>query len=390
MTCLDSNNDLLGFKNGVFDLKNMQFRNGRPEDFISMTTDINYIPYDENNEDIKDIMKFYSTIFVIKKVRDYIFKTTASFLGGSVRDEQFYIYSGSGGNGKSKHIELIESALGEYACKLPVTLLTMKRAASNAANPELARTKGKRFATLQEPDTRTRINVGLMKELSGGDKIQARALYSEPIEFKPKYKLALICNDKPEMPSHDEGTWRRIRNIEFISRFVHSPTLEKVLEFKMDQELSEKIVNWAEPFMSILIHYYSRYRKEGTKNVPDEILEYTIGYRTVNNHFQEFIDDCIDFTNENPPPVFKLDDIHTIYKDWYKQTYNDNKEKKRKDLKNYLDDKLSSNLPVSQRRKIVGYKLHIKWKHFATMGRLDGQIIDNDISSTASSSDELD
>jgi P4 family phage/plasmid primase-like protien len=391
LNCLDTNNDLLGFTNGVYDLKNSQFRNGRPEDYISMSTEIEYIEYDPNNERIKEIMDFYSTIFVKETVREYIFKTTASFLGGSTKDEQFYIYSGSGGNGKSKHIELIENALGEYCCKLPITLLTMKRAASNAANPELARTKGKRFATLQEPDTKTRINVGLLKELSGGDKVQARALYSEPIEFKPQYKLALICNDKPEMPSHDDGTWRRVRNIEFISKFVHTPAAEKVNEFKMDLELSEKIATWAEPFMSILIHYYDKYRKEGVKNVPDEILEYTFDYRSVNNHFQEFIDDCIDFTNDNPPSIFSLDKMHIIYKDWYKHTYNDNKEKKRKDLKNYLDDKLSGHLPLSQRRKIVGYKLHIKWKDFNLMGDNNGLEIDYDIRSDVSSIvDELD
>jgi len=396
ISCLDTNNHLLGFKNGVYDLKATQFRNGRPEDYISMTTDINYIPYDESNPDIQAIMKFYSSVFVIKKVRDYIFKSTASFLGGSTRDEHFYIYSGSGGNGKSKHIELIEAALGEYCCKLPVTLLTMKRAASNAANPELARTKGKRFATLQEPDTKTRINVGLMKELTGGDKIQARALYSDPIEFKPQYKLALICNDKPEMPSHDDGTWRRIRNIEFISKFVHSPVPERLLDFKMDADITEKIETaWAEPFMSILIHYYKRYTVEGLRLVPDEIVEYTIGYRSTNNHFQEFIDDCIDFANIDTPPVFSLDSIHLIYKDWYKQTHNDNKEKKRKDLKNFLDERLSGHLPVPQRRKIIGYRLHIKWKHFGSMGEQDGRTFDPDISSNASSSssksnDELD
>ena len=61
-------------------------------------------------------------------------------------------------------MELLEKS-GDYGCKLPDTLLTAKRAASNAATPELATTKGKRIATLQEPDTNTKLNVGLMKEL---------------------------------------------------------------------------------------------------------------------------------------------------------------------------------------------------------------------------------
>jgi hypothetical protein len=43
------------------------------------------------------------------------------------------------------------------------------------------------------------------------------------------------------MPSHDDGTWRRVRNIEFISKFVHSPSPERINEFKMDQDLTDKI-----------------------------------------------------------------------------------------------------------------------------------------------------
>ena len=135
-----------------------------------------------------------------------------------------------------------DRSIGDYGCKLPITLLTAKRAASNAATPELAATKGKRIATLQEPDTNTKLNVGLMKELTGGDTIQARALYREPFEFKP--------------------------------------------QFKIDDKLSEKMDNWAEPFMSLLIHYNKLWKMGYSRVPPDEILEYTREYRQAGNHFR--------------------------------------------------------------------------------------------------------
>ena len=129
---------------------------------------------------------------------------------------------------------------------MPVTLITAKRTSSSAATPELAQTKGARLAYLQEPDTKTKINVGLMKELTGGDKIQARALYHDPIEFKPQFKMVLCCNDKPELPPHDEGTWRRIRNTEFISERTVSLPISPKLSIKDQNDVIgavKKIIN---------------------------------------------------------------------------------------------------------------------------------------------------
>ena len=72
---------------------------------------------------------------------------------------------------------------------VPSSLITEKRARAEACNPALVRTKGKRFACLQEPEGNERINVGLMKELTGGDKIQAeRPAHKDPVEFKPQFK----------------------------------------------------------------------------------------------------------------------------------------------------------------------------------------------------------
>ena len=116
---------------------------------------------------------------------------------------------------ESLSLELVESTFGKYAVKLPCTLLTGKRAASSSATPESARCQGVRLAVMQEPDDGSTLNVGLMKELTGGDKIQARALYSDCVDFKPQFKLTLLCNDKPQLPPNDQGTWRRVRLTEF-------------------------------------------------------------------------------------------------------------------------------------------------------------------------------
>lgn len=286
---LDSKCHLLGFENGVYDLEVDEFREGRPEDFISFSTGIAYVEYDASHPYMVSVNDFMAKVFPKEGVRDYVLKVLASFMNGNIREERFHIWTGTGANGKSKITELYEAALGDYCCKFPITLLTGKRAASNAATSELARAKGKRFACLQEPSEDEKLNIGLMKELTGGDKIMARALFKEPIEFKPQFKMILTCNHLPNVPSDDGGTWRRIRVVEFTSRFKENPDPNNPDEFRADTDLSSKFADWKEHFMALMIRTYRKYKAEGIFE-PEDVLQCTKEYQRNNDNTLEFLE----------------------------------------------------------------------------------------------------
>jgi P4 family phage/plasmid primase-like protien len=228
-------------------------------------------------------------------------------------------------NGKSKLIDLYEQSFGDYCCKFPVTLLTQKRAASNAATSELARAKGKRFVVMQEPSEDEKLNVGLMKELSGGDKIQARALFKEPIEFKPQFKMVLTCNHLPNVPSDDGGTWRRIRLVEFTSKFTATPDPTKENEFPIDMELSNKFVDWREHFMSLLIEYYKKYCETGIKE-PDEVMQCTREYQKNNDFYLEFVESELERYDMG---FLSYHDAYNLFKQWQKDNASSFKVKKK-------------------------------------------------------------
>ena len=103
----------------------------------------------------------------------------------------------------------------------------------------MAITKGKRLAVMQEPDVNETLNVGEMKEVTGNDTIQARGLYKEPFEFVPQFKLLMMCNDLPNIPSNDDGTWRRLEAVQFISRFVNKNVNEGKHRYLIDKSLKE-------------------------------------------------------------------------------------------------------------------------------------------------------
>eukprot|EP00798_Chlamydomonas_sp_ICE-L_P029861 gene29861-biopygen11591 len=316
---LDSNCSLVGFENGVYDLERFEFRDGRPDDYISFSTGCAYTPFHRDHPVVAEINKFFAQTHPREDVRTYLLRTLADCLSGHIRYERMNVWTGSGSNGKSITISLMEKSLGDYCCKFPVTLLTRQRAASNAATSEIARAKGRRFGVLQEPCENEHLNIGLMKELSGGDTIQCRELYKPPVEWKPQFKLFLQCNHLPSVPSDDGGTWRRIRVIEFKSKFVPKPSPDHPNEFPMDLELSSKLEHWKEHFVSMLINTYTATFGQALEE-PEPVMACTHQYQRDNDHLADFVDKCVEKVEEDTvsAETLTLDAAFDEWKIWNK------------------------------------------------------------------------
>lgn len=334
---LDSNVDLLGFENGVYDLQKMEFREGLPEDYISFTTGIEYRDFDDDDELVEDVHAFLRQVLPIPAVKQYVLQVMSSMLSGKTGDEKFHIWTGCGGNGKSKLIELFEYCFGDYCGNMSVTLITQKRPASNACTPELLKNKGKRFVTLQEPDEDEKIHVGAMKELTGGDKIQARGLHKDPIEFKPQWTVVMTSNVLPEVSANDRGTWRRIRVTEFISRFVEKEDLDDDIpyQFPIDYDLSTKLKQWPEVFMSILVKEYKEYKKTGLVE-PEEVKINTKAYKQESDIFMQFMNESIE--KEVSSQIF-VDDGYFLFREWYKTSGSTAKIPQKKDFIKNINSK---------------------------------------------------
>jgi P4 family phage/plasmid primase-like protien len=352
VTYLDANPDLIGFENGVYDLKTGDFRDGRPEDCVSLSTGTEYIAFDEDDDLIVAIYNFMSQVFPDEEVRDYVFTLLSSFIEGRNPNEKFHIWTGVGGNGKSKLLELFELAFGKYTAKIPVTLLTQKtRSSSNAANPEIARLRGIRTVSTQEPEENERFNIGVMKDWTGGDRITCRALYGEQFDFKPQFKMVFCCNHLPSLPPDDEGTWRRISVVEFKSRFIDRPDPNNPYEFKKDTYLTEKLYSWKEAFTFILLEHFKEYKKHGLRE-PTAVTNATLQYKLTNDIYSDFITDCFE---KDVDSSARLEDVFRLFKDWWKDNHS-GKTPSKKELKACLEKKIGKYVAGS-RGGWLGYKL---------------------------------
>lgn len=146
-----------------------------------------------------------------------------------------------------------------------------------------------------------------MKEMTGGDKILARDLFrgsNDMIEFVPQITYCLTCHQLPEVPSNDDGTWRRLRVIEFNSKFVEYLTKEN--EFKININLKSQICSWKTTFASYIIHIYETNVQDCKYIIePNDVIRSTNSYKYNNDTYIEFVtsksfntnneEDCIDF-----------------------------------------------------------------------------------------------
>ena len=333
---LDENHFLIGCENGVYDLEKSEFRDGKPDDYITLSTGNAYHGWDASKSQSKNIMKFFSQVLPDESVRNYFLQALCTCLSGENREEKLYIPTGRGSNGKSLTFELVNLAMGDYYISCPITIMTRKRGASGQASPELARIKGKRIGVLQEPDNTETLNVGLMKELTGNDAFMARGLFEDPREIKPQIKFFLTCNDLPIVPSRDGGTWRRLRVVAFNSKFCNDPVEPN--EFKIDTGLKKKIKEWGPHFLAFLIHVYnSQYKKSDYLVEPEAVKYSTNAYQADNDHFLDYFETRIEINDDNKSVISKKA-VYSDFKLWFKEYHEGNKLPRCEQLYRFLEE----------------------------------------------------
>jgi len=301
---LDSNTHLLCFSNGVFDFNEKIFRKGLPEDYISKTTGINYIPLDhaKKTKEYEELNIFLKQLFPEPSGQLYKYQMDfmASLCIGGNENHQMCFWLGTGANGKTALVTLLEKAFGEYKGTVPVTLVTRERLNIGTASPEVAALAGVRLAVMQETSKTDKINEGPMKDLTGGDPITARALYKEPITFRPQFKLVLCTNNLPEIESQDDGTWRRVKVVDFESKFHrrpyedenHFPKDRYPYQYPIETKLPKKFDKWAPILMSMLIDRVVQ--TQGEVIDCERVVASSDKYREGQDYLLEFIKDNIE------------------------------------------------------------------------------------------------
>lgn len=243
---LDADPWLLNCQNGTVDLRTRQLLEHNPRDRITKVTRAAYSPTARSAE----WDTFLERVLPDPEVRAYLARFTGVALIGEVIEQSFTIGTGEGANGKGTFYEAVLHAIGDYGHSMdPEVLIASRHADGNAPKPALVELRGRRLVVTSETEKEVQLANALMKRLTGGDPITARALRRDPITFDPSHSLLMLTNHLPKVPGNDPATWRRIRVVPFdvvIPEADRDPQLGAKLKGAVDAVLTWAIAGLAD------------------------------------------------------------------------------------------------------------------------------------------------
>eukprot|EP00873_Tetraselmis_striata_P021731 jgi/Tetstr1/441995/TSEL_003145.t1 len=260
LSALDSNTHTLGFEDCVYDFDEKCFREGRPEDMISMSVGHTQADVEAHmfGSDIgQEIIDAIETMHASDEVLWYVLQTLATSVVGDRPNDRFQIWSGTGGNGKGLVKNLVSSALGQYYYEPTAGLFATRSVTGSVLSSELAKLKGKRVCIASEAEPGDTLRAGLLKQCTGHDLIHARDLYKSASEFRCVANIVLCFNEIPGVDDSSGGIERRLDLIRYPFKFVDSPSLphEKQVDRSLQKKFSSKVFGAA--FLSSLIKIYN-------------------------------------------------------------------------------------------------------------------------------------
>ncbi|MBT7597994.1 MAG: hypothetical protein HN750_11420 [Gemmatimonadales bacterium] len=171
-------------------------------------------------------------------------------LSGSTREQCFAVLYGTGANGKSVLLNVLEHVLGDMVGVAAFSAFELKGAGASTA--DLASLRGRRIVIAQEGERSRPMAEAVLKRVTGGDRITCRHLYRDEMTYRPNFLLLLASNYRPRFGGQDDGLWRRVKLIPFNRYFTpdgRDPYLTETLITEADGILAwaiEGAVEWYE------------------------------------------------------------------------------------------------------------------------------------------------
>jgi putative DNA primase/helicase len=288
--------EMVPFNDCVVDIRTGEVMHYKPELFMTSKLPINFNP----EAKCPLIEQAFGQLLPQDKVIDLYELAAYCMFRGYPYQKMFFLY-GRGANGKGVFTRVLEALLGKHN----ISTVSMKNFQNNRfSGAELHN----RYANIcSELDYSELRQTDLIKQLTGGDSIQAEKKFQHPFKFINHAKLIFVTNELPRTIDKTEAFYRRIHVIEFPFVFDGE---------KADRFLLEKICvrceleGLAAKCLGILKEMYGR----GMVFTNDGTTESTRKqYEGLTNQLETFI---AEYYRQDLDGYVAKQDFKTHFEDW--------------------------------------------------------------------------
>lgn len=294
----------LGCENGMLNLLTGKLVNARLRPFSQLCATVRFDP----DAACPRFDLYLDEVFEgDQAMKAFVLRLLGYTLLGDPKEHLFVIFLGKNGrNGKSKLINVIEAILGDYFQRLPVVSVLSKSHTVETTTPAFAKLRGKRVASFDEVNVQQKLDTGLVKAMTGGDGINARALYGDQQHFRAEFTPFMIANFLPEIRDDDPAMWARVVIVPFNRSFTKK---------EMDVDLEGKLVAEKSGILNRLLEGIKDYMDGGLRR-PTAVKDEVTVARFNANSFEVWLSDRCELVERSKS---SLQSLLADYRFWRKE-----------------------------------------------------------------------
>jgi putative DNA primase/helicase len=229
---------LLNTPRGVVDLRTGKMREHRANDYMTKITAVGPEP----GSDCPRWKAFMSQITNGDgELQRYLQRISGYALTGITTEQELYFFYGTGNNGKGVWILVVSGILNDYHTAAAIETFTQNKFDRHPT--ELAKLRGARLVTAAETEEGRYWNESRIKQLTGGDAVDARLMRQDFFSFYPQFKLLFSGNHMPTLHIVNKAIVRRFNRIPF-NVTIPDDQINKNLAAELKEEEAVGILNW--------------------------------------------------------------------------------------------------------------------------------------------------
>lgn len=197
----DAKPHLLNVANGTIDLETGEIKAHDPADLLTMCAHVEHDP-DATCETWDYVLG--RAFGDDQELVQYFYRALGVALLTDDMNAVFHVVGFAPRSGKSLTFGTLLSLLGTgasgYACVLPGGMFERRnKVDSSSSREDLMMMRGKKLAVVNESSQGMVLDAALVKQLTGGDMMSARAIYGSFVTFVPHCKIFIITNHMPQI-----------------------------------------------------------------------------------------------------------------------------------------------------------------------------------------------